>query len=139
MIDAEPDWDFVEAFAEAEGWTDLVRFSLGYVCDVLDRPSPLPRDVSRSGQILLKTVWPDRIRLKGQDSWTRSFRRESFASYLVAGRRLDVTQAMVHRFFPPRHVIDDRYPGCNCPYPVALASMALEPASRDPSRPQERR
>ncbi len=120
MIDARPDWDFVASFAEAEGWTDLVRFSLGYVCGVLGRPSPLPRSVSRSGQILLNTVWPDRVRLKGQDSWTRSFRRELFASYLVAGRRRDVTHAMVRRFFPPRYVIDDRYPGCDCPYPVAL-------------------
>jgi hypothetical protein len=120
MIDAGPDWDFIESFAAAEGWTDLIRFSLGVVCDLLDRPSPLPRDLTRINRLLIDAIWPDRILLAGTESLAKSFRRQSFASYLITGRRRDVTRAMLHRFFPARSVIDDRYPGCDCPYPVAL-------------------
>ena len=38
---------------------------------------------------------------------------------------MEVTRALLHRVFPPRVVIDDRYPGCNCPYPVALIRWRL--------------
>ena len=130
MIDEDPDWDFIASFAAAEGWTDIIRFSLGYVCDVLGVPSPLPRDLSRTSRALIGLAWPERIRLRGRDSVVRSQRRQTLASYLIAGRRTEVTRALLHRVFPPRVVIDDRYPGCNCPYPVALIRWRLVQRAR---------
>ena len=81
MIDEDPDWDFIATFAEAEGWTDIIRFSLGYVCDVLDVPSPLPRDLARTSRILIGLAWPERIRLRGRQSIARSQRRQSRVSF----------------------------------------------------------
>lgn len=120
MIDNDPDWDFVEAFINAEGWTDMVRFSLGFVCDVFERPSPLPRDISIDSRIIISGLWPDRILLKGSESIVKSPRRQSMASLLITERRFDVAGAMLRRIFPPRSVIDDRFADSAGPYPVAL-------------------
>ncbi len=120
MLDNDPDWDFIEAFVEAEGWTDIVRFSLGFVCDAFERPSPLPRDISISSRMTIGRLWPNRILLEGSESIVRSPRRQSMASLLIAGRRFDVTGAMLQRIFPSRSVIDDRFAESAGPYPVAL-------------------
>ncbi len=120
MLDNDPDWDFIEAFAEEEGWTDMIRFSLGFVCDVFDRPSPLPRDISITNRMIISRLWPDRILLRGSESVVKSPRRQSLASLLIAGRRLDVVGAMLRRIFPPRSVIDDRFDDSSGPYPAAL-------------------
>ena len=125
MINAGPDWEFVTTYAEAEGLTDLIRFSLGYACEILDRPSPLPTEIGRSSRLLIRAIWPRRIRLKGGDSVARSYRRQSLASLLVAGRRIDVARALIGRAFPPRIVIDDRFEPCGCPYPIALLRWRL--------------
>lgn len=120
MMDAKPDWDFVEDFSDGEGWTDIVRHSLGFVCDLLQRPSPIPRAVSRTSSLMLQALWPSRIRLRGIESLARSDRRQSLASYLITGRRAEVTRAMARRVLPPRSVIDDRCPQCSGRYPFAL-------------------
>ena len=120
MLDDDPDWHFIEAFIETEGWTDLVRFSLGFVCDVLERPSPLPRDISTNSRMAISTFWPERILLKGPESIIANPHRQSMASLLIAGRRLDVAGAMTRRVFPSRSVIDDRFEDSTGSYPVAL-------------------
>ncbi len=120
MIDNDPDWGFIETFAETEGWTDLIRFSLGVVCDTFDRPSPLPTSLTPINRILVSLFWPDRIRLRGAERFFQGPQRQSMASLLITGRRLDVTRALAHRIFPPRSVIDDRSETSNFPYPLAL-------------------
>ncbi len=125
MIEEGPDWDFIEAYAAAEGLTDLVRFSLATSCDIFDRPSPLSREISPASRALIRIVWPQRILLHGTESMERSRRRQSFASLLIAGRRFDVVKALIGRLFPPRVVIDDRFEGCECPYPIALLRWRL--------------
>ncbi len=120
MIDADPDWDFIETFAAAEGWTDLVRFSVGVVCDALGRPSPLPRNLTAANRALTAALWPERIRVRGAERFFAGPQRQSMASLLITGRRLDVAHALTRRVVPPRSVIDDRYGTCDCPYPVAL-------------------
>ncbi len=120
MINANPDWDFIAAFAEEEGWTDLVRFSLGLVCDVLDRPSPLPRDIGLVSRIITGILWPRRLLLRGTGSVVKSHRRQFFSSLLVSGRRRDVADALIRRIFPPRAMIDYRFPDFDGPYLLAL-------------------
>ncbi len=125
MIDRGPDWEFVESYARTEGLTDVIRFSLARACDVLDRPSPLSREISRPSRAVIRLLWPDRILLRGNDSIARSHRRQSLAGLLIAGRRLEVARALIGRLFPPRVVIDDRFEGCECPYPIALLRWRL--------------
>lgn len=137
MIDSRPDWGFIADYAEAEGLTDIVRFSLGFVCDVFDRPSPMPRSISTVNRALIALIWPARIRLEGDDSVARSYRRQSLASLLVEGRRLDVVRALVRRLFPPRIVIDDRFEGCECPYPIALLRWRLAQRAQNRGRHAE--
>ncbi len=120
MIDANPDWDFIAAFIEEEGWTDLVRFGLGVVCDVLDRPSPLPRDLGSISRILTAFLWPRRLLLRGTASVVKSHRRQFFSSLLVSGRRREVADALMRRILPPRAIIDYRFPGFDGPYLLAL-------------------
>jgi hypothetical protein len=118
---ADPDWDFIAAFAEAEGWTDIIRFSLGFVCDVFGHLSPLPRDLSPGSQVLIRMLWPSRILLQGVDSVVRSHHRQSAVSLLITGRRPDLANVMLRRIFPPRSVIDFRFPDSGGSYLFALA------------------
>jgi len=120
MIDNDPDWEFIETFAATEGWTDLIRFSLGVVCDTFGRPSPLPRPLTPTNRSLIAVFWPGRIRLRGTERFFQGAQRQSMASLLITGRRLDVARALTRRIFPPRHVIDDRFGGHGGPYPLAL-------------------
>jgi hypothetical protein len=119
MMDADPDWRTVETIAESEAWTDLIRFSLGFVSDTLERPSPLPREVSLVSQALIRFIWPPSIRLSGIDSVIRSHRRHLYTGFLLTGRRRDVLVGLLRRVFPPRALIDLRI-DCACPYPIAL-------------------
>ena len=134
MIDKDPDWSFIESYATDEGLTDVVRFSLATVCDVLGRPSPLSRDISPISQTLIWILWPQRLLLRGNESLARSRRRQSLASLLVAGQRLEVARALVGRAFPPRSVIDDRFEGCDCPYPIALLRWRLSQRAENKRR-----
>jgi hypothetical protein len=120
MLDADPDWSFIEAFATGEGWRDLVRFSLSVVCDILRRPSPLSPTLTASNSALTRLFWPERIRLRGTDRVFQGAQRQSTASLLVTGRRFEVAGALTRRLFPPRSVIDERHPNAGSPYPVAL-------------------
>ncbi|MCL1693354.1 MAG: nucleotidyltransferase family protein, partial [Actinomycetia bacterium] len=120
MLDADPDWGAVAAYVEREGWTDLIRFSLGYVCDVLGRTSPLPTVISPQSRMLITTVWPRRLRLQGHDSVARAYRRQSLTGILVRGRRLETVRPLALRVFPPRSVIDHRSTATSDPYIVAL-------------------
>jgi hypothetical protein len=125
MIDADPDWTFIARFAEAEGWTDIVRFSLGFACDTLERPSPLPRRLTPRGRALIATFWPKRYLLKGTKSVVRSHRRGTLVSILIRGRDREIGTALLQRVIPPRTYIDYRYRACRCPYPVALARWRI--------------
>lgn len=106
MMDQDPDWDFIADFIAAEGWTDLIRFSLGVACDVLHRPSPLPRDMSTANRSLTKVFWPRQILLKGSDSVVQSLRRQALVSLLVSGRRRELSTPALQRLLPPRRLID---------------------------------
>lgn len=134
MLDEEPDFGFIASYTDAEGITDPIRFSVAVVSDVLGRPSPLPRRISRSNSWLIRAIWPKRIRLNGNESISRSYRRQSLASLLVSGRRREVTDALARRAFPPRTVIDDRFEGCDCPYPIALLRWRLAQRRENRSR-----
>ena len=125
MIDDDPDWEFIESFAATEGWTDIIRFSLAFVCDTYGRTSPLPREISATNRFLVAAFWPARILLRGSDSLARSHHRQTLVSLLVEGRRAEVVGALVRRAFPPRAVVDQRFPGCDCPYPIALLRWRL--------------
>ena len=125
MIDAEPDWSAIEQFAEAEGWTDIVRFSLGFACDTLEQQSPLSRRITPRGQALISALWPARYLLKGARSVVRSHRRGTLLCVLITGRDRDVATALLRRVFPPRTYIEYRYRACRCPYPVALARWRI--------------
>ena len=131
MVNDNPDWDFITDYAATEGLTDVVRFSLGFVCDVFDRPSPLPRTISPASRLLIRALWPARIRLKGNESIAKSYRRQTLASLLIKGRRLEVARALGRRALPPRIVIDDRFEGCDCPYPMALLRWRLAQRARE--------
>jgi hypothetical protein len=120
MMDQEPDWDFVARTAASEGWTDIVRESLGFICDILGRESPLPRTLSVANRALIRAVWPHRIRLEGAASLGRSDRRQSLVSLLIRNRRFDVTRALARRTFPSRMVIEDRFENAGGSYPLAL-------------------
>jgi hypothetical protein len=120
MMDRAPDWDFVERTAASEGWTDIVRDSLRFSCDILGRESPLPRTLSAANRALISAIWPHRIRLEGATSLGRSDRRQSFVSLLIRNRRFDVTRALARRVFPSRTVIEDRFENAGGSYPVAL-------------------
>ena len=124
MMNAEPDWQIVADIAESEGWTDLIRFSLGFVCDTLERPSPLPRYTSFTSRGLIRAVWPPSIHLKGMESVIRSHRRHLYTGFLIDGRRREVLMALFQRIFPPRALIDVRIE-CSCPYPIALLQWRL--------------
>jgi len=130
MLEHDPDWEFIAEFAETEGWTDLVRVSLGFVCDVLQIPSPLPRATSLSTKIILDAIWPNRILGRGDHSLVTSYRRQSLASLLIAGRRLTVTRALLQRLFPERAVIDLRFPDSTGSYPAALYQWRMEQRRR---------
>ncbi len=125
MLDDDPDWGFIQQFADTEGLTDAIRFSVGVVCDILDRPPPIPTDLSPYSQAVTAIVWPRRSRLGGFDGAFDGPHRQSLASLLISGRRLAVASALARRVFPPRVVIDDRSPGCDCPYPIALLRWRL--------------
>ena len=125
MLEAGPDWTFVESFAATEGWRDLVRFSLGAVCDILGRPSPLPTTLEPANSAFARLFWPERIRLRGADRVFQGAQRQSVASLLITGRRLEVAGALIRRMLPPRSVIDDRHAGASGPYPVALLHWRL--------------
>jgi hypothetical protein len=120
MMDQDPDWDFVERTAALEGWTDIVRDSLGFSCHILGRESPLPRTLSAANRALISAIWPHRIRFEGAASLGRSDRRQSLASLLIRNRRLDVTRALARRTFPSRMVIEDRFENAGGSYPIAL-------------------
>lgn len=125
MLDDGPDWAFIQEFADNEGLTDAVRFSVRVVCEALNRPAPIPTHMSRLNRAVAAIAWPQRSRLGGFDGGSDGPHRQSLASLLITGRRLAVASALVRRVFPPRTVIDDRHPGCDCPYPVALLQWRL--------------
>ncbi len=124
MMDAGPDWQVVADIAESEAWTDLIRFSVGFVCNALDRPSPLPRNVSLTSAALIRTIWPPSIHLQGNQSVVRSHRRHLYTGFLLTDRRSEVLVGLLRRVFPPRALIDVRLE-CNCPYPIALLRWRL--------------
>lgn len=120
MLDSKPDWAFVQSFADTEGWTDIIRFSLGVVCDVLERPSPLPSELGVANRVLVSLIWPDRVRARGNESVVTSARRQSLVSLLIDGRRRELAQATARRMLPPRAVINDRHEYSGDPYALAL-------------------
>ena len=120
VFDADPDWDRIAAIADDEGWTDLIRYATAFVCDVLDRPSPLPRQVSRGALLAIRAVWPRPLLLHGATSISASHRRQSALSLLARGRTLELVGAYGRRALPPRSVIDARSQPTDSAYPIAL-------------------
>lgn len=125
MFDDNPDWTFIEEFADAEGLTDAVRFSVDVVCTILNRPPPIRTDISPFNRLLASVAWPNRSRLGGLEAGGDGPHRQSLASLLITGRRREVASALLRRVFPPRAVIDDRSTECDCPYPIALVRWRL--------------
>ncbi len=120
MFDTDPDWDRIAAIAAAEGWTDITRFATAFVCDVLARPTPLPRRVTRSSLMFIRRVWRDDLLLRGEDSVVASMRRQTALSILTSGRRRELVSAYTRRIAPPRSVIELRSELSDDAYPVAL-------------------
>lgn len=135
MLDDDPDWTFIQEFAEIEGLTDAIRFSVSVVSGILNRPAPIPTRISRVNRALAAIAWPQRSRLGGLDGGRGGPHRQALASLLIAGRRLTVASALARRVFPPRLVIDDRHPGHDDPYPIALLRWRL---AQRAERKQER-
>ena len=131
MFDADPDWGRIAAIAAAEGWTDITRYAIAFVCDALGRTTPLPRRTTRASLLLIRKVWPDDLLLKGADSIVTSHRRQSALSLLTTGRRSGLVSAYTRRVVPPRDVIDVRTTPSDDPYAVALVKWRLEQRRRN--------
>jgi hypothetical protein len=130
MFDQDPDWDRIADIAEAEGWTDIIRYASAFVCDALERPSPVPRRVARWSLKVMESIWPRDLLLQGADSAATSMRQQSALSLLVKGRAPESAAAYVKRVAPPREVIDLRAGPTDDPYPVALFRWRLSQARR---------
>ena len=117
MMDHDPDWGFIAETAEREGWTDLVRESIGYVCDVLGRPSPLPRALGNEPPAR-SAIWPRRIRLRGDERLPGPTPIVRKPAHPPSPRRGAGSERPGYSL--PAAVVDDRLGGSGAPYPVAL-------------------
>lgn len=121
LLDADPDWDFIENHTSLEGWTSLLRFALSFACDQLSRIPPIDTTVPPISSAVMSRVWPRQILLQGNDSFVASLRRQALVGLFIAGRRMEVSQSLVRRLVPPRAVIESTgVQHEDVPYPMAL-------------------
>ena len=121
LFDADPDWGFIEQYASREGWTSLLRFAVGFSCDVLDRPPPIDTIIPPITAAVMNRIWPRRMLLQGNDSVSLSLRRQAMTGLFITGRRTEASKSLVRRLAPPRAVIESAGSGHrSAPYPVAL-------------------
>jgi hypothetical protein len=120
LIAADPDWDVVAQRAELEGRTDIVRFALWFVSQVLGQPSPLPTRITRWRKLFIDRVWPRDILLQGHMSHEQSFRRQFAVGLLVDDGVYATGRAYAQRLVPQRVLIDYRSDGSNGTFQTLL-------------------
>jgi hypothetical protein len=128
MFDDDPNWGYIADIARSEGWTGIIRYATAFVCEVLGRPSPLPKRIARWRLKLIESVWSRDLLLQGAESIVTSMRRQSALDVLTSGRTQELVGAYAKRLTPPREVIDLRAGPTDDPYPVALFRWRLSQA-----------
>lgn len=126
MMQRDADWELVERIAEADGITDLVRYSAWFVSTVVGDRSPLPSTVTRWRKLAIELVWPRHLLLSGQTSHVHTFRRKDVLGLLVEAPPADILAGYRKRLLPAREIIDHRSPHtADAPYVEALLRWRL--------------
>ena len=116
------DWAFLERFLHAEGLRVPVVSSLHAVADALDLPPPpLPRPTGVRAAAWQR-LWPESIRLRGNEGLAVHQHRQLLIPLLMDGRAPEGARWLLRRrLFPPREMVPVYYPDTQGPYLVRVA------------------
>ncbi|MEZ5341296.1 MAG: hypothetical protein R2706_07575 [Acidimicrobiales bacterium] len=67
------------------------------VFETLDVPSPFARTASRPARFMFARLWPERIVLKGEESFANAGLRQYWLGAMIRGRRREAAADVVHR------------------------------------------
>jgi len=66
LLDRDPDWEFIAAFIESEGWTRAFTIALDIMCTLVGVSLPAPFALGSLDQRLGARLWPSSMHLLGE-------------------------------------------------------------------------